>query len=297
MRQAGQEVGPDVLRQVERLARRVGREKGDAGLKVLGIRVRVHDLRAAAGRGRAAPEDAVRPAAERVRADRVGEGELVARIKVVLVIARVAAGLGEAGVHEALARAGDVRDDAVEHAPPRLVLVETLVDEVAQEASALGDAERVGVAHRGPAVRRERIGNPVRRAGLVAEEGDHVARRGEAEAQDLGVPGGVDELVDRAGVVAGRARDLHPGRAQVLEGQVGRPRARIPFPGADGQGRSRGVEIRGRVGQIGGRRVLEVVEDELVAARAGHARERRHGQPEDVFAVARSPCQPLHTTV
>jgi hypothetical protein len=90
----------------------------------------VHDLRTGV-RGIAGGKDAVGSGGQRIGGFGVGEGELVARIVVILVLARVPAGLGETVVGEGLARACDVRHRAVEHTRPLLVGIEALIDQVA----------------------------------------------------------------------------------------------------------------------------------------------------------------------
>src|SRR4026207_292194 len=87
------------------------------------------------GRGGAAGGDAVLAAAERIGLRLVREGKRLVGIEP----PRPAIGLGEALVEED-ARRRDGRGDAVDHPAAGLVLVEPLVDEVAQIPPALGRA-------------------------------------------------------------------------------------------------------------------------------------------------------------
>ena len=62
-----------------------------------------------------------------------------------LVLAGVAANLGEAGVGEESSAAGDVGVGGVEDAPPRGIGVVAVVDELADDAGAEGLAVDVGL--------------------------------------------------------------------------------------------------------------------------------------------------------
>ena len=106
------------------------------GAVVLGLGIHLDDVRARA-RGGAGGQQPVGPARQRIGRRRERERELVHRVVVVFVLARVAARLREARVDERAAGAADVRRHAVEDAPPRRVLVEALVDEVPDHAAAL----------------------------------------------------------------------------------------------------------------------------------------------------------------
>src|SRR5262249_33854336 len=99
--------------------------------------------------------------------------------------------------------------------PPLLVDVEVLVDEMAQEPSALRHAEAVRPLDGGPAVlQAQRV---VRRV-VVAEERDEVARGGEAEPLDDRPLGLADQLVEVAGPEAAgdAAADLRQGAGHAL---------------------------------------------------------------------------------
>jgi hypothetical protein len=66
----------------------------------------------------------------------------IARKDVILVLLLPTPGLAELIVRESLAGSGDVRMNAIEHDSARHVLVEPLVEEIAQKAAALRDSER-----------------------------------------------------------------------------------------------------------------------------------------------------------
>jgi hypothetical protein len=85
----------------------------------------------------------------RVGAVAVGEGEIVVWVELVFVLAVGAGRHGEAVVEHAIARSGDHRHDAVEHAASVQVGVETFVQEQPQQASALRVAPGDGVLQRG----------------------------------------------------------------------------------------------------------------------------------------------------
>ena len=100
--------------------------------------------------------------------NRIGERRMAVLQEVVaIVLARVDVRVGEADVDEHAIGAGDGRDDAVEHAAMRFVLVEPEVDEVAKEPAGLGGAGRVDAAdapgERVRARRRSRNGGTTRR--------------------------------------------------------------------------------------------------------------------------------------
>ena len=122
-----------------------------------------------------------------VRLGPVGEGEDVGRVVDVPVLVAVARGLREAVVERAAPGPGHLDEDAVEDAPPLLVLVAALLEEVAEEAAALRDAVAQGKRDA-----RQRV----LRSGLALEEADEVARGGEAAAGDARVAAAVDDLVD-----------------------------------------------------------------------------------------------------
>src|SRR5262249_60515117 len=94
--------------------------------------------------------------------------------------------LREAMVEAAASRPGGVNQHAVEHFATGLVGVETLVQEVAEKASALRDAhgDRGGDRELGPRI--------------VAGPRHDVADRGESDPDDDGIAGAIDELVDLA---------------------------------------------------------------------------------------------------
>ena len=157
----------------------------------------MEELRDRAARDRAV-EEALRLAGLGVRLGRVGEGEHVGRVEDVPVLVAVARRLREAVVEGAAPGARHLDEDAVEDAPPLLVLVHALVQEVAEEAAALGDAVAEGEGD---------AGQGVGRSGLVLEEADEVAGGGEAAAHHARVAAAVDDLVDPARLEAAVERD------------------------------------------------------------------------------------------
>lgn len=261
---AGQEVGADVVRKLDMAAPGVGDHQRSGADPHLGVGVDVEDLRAVPG-CLAAGQDSVGLAAHRVGQDTVGEGEVVARHRVLFVLARVVAGHREGDVELGQPGTRHDRKDALEDDTPLQVLVESLVEPVAEEPAALGDAH--------PHRHLDVTGQGVRGSGLVlslvAEEGDDVARPGEADPHDDRILGRIDELVDRSAVEAGRPVDADLVLGQVRPAQVGRRPARIPRVLAHGQRCRRRVQVGGGVGERRRARVLGVVEDELVPVDAG----------------------------
>jgi hypothetical protein len=84
------------------LTTRIGCDKGDPSLEVFRISVSLHHLWTVIG-AQAPLQNTICLAGERIRGDPIGEWELVARIKVILMITRVAAWLCEAVVDVGLA--------------------------------------------------------------------------------------------------------------------------------------------------------------------------------------------------
>ena len=137
---AGEGVDADWLGRVDVVgAVEVGVDEGAVAGPVLGRRVGIHDLRQIALGGEAG-QQAVGQAGVGVGLGLIGEGE-----QAVDAAGGLAGGLGETLVELAALTSGDVGDDAVEHGAARLVVVDAVVQEGAQVAAALGDAEGVGV--------------------------------------------------------------------------------------------------------------------------------------------------------
>ena len=161
--------------------------------QVLDRRVGVEDLR----RVRADPrvrERSLARAAHRILQGRVGErecGDVVARSH----------RLRPALVQVDSRRAGDVREDGVEHLPILFVGVEPFVQEAAQKSSALRRAEAVGVTHRRGGIR------------LMLQPRGGIANRGEAEAGDWRVRRAVRDLVSRPRLEAAVERHGVTGEA------------------------------------------------------------------------------------
>ena len=107
-------------------------------------------------------EYAVASAGERVVRHRIGEGKLVRRVQVVHVFAGIAARLCEPVVQDDAPAARHVRRDGVEDPTPFGVFVEASIDELTEEAAALGYAPGVGLVDAGT-----RLGEWVRTAAVV----------------------------------------------------------------------------------------------------------------------------------
>src|SRR6476469_5265236 len=103
----------------------------------------------------------------------------------VLMLARIAAGLGELPVDAGPSRSGDDRQNAIEHLASREVLVEAIVHQIAQHPATLRYAEAECVAD----ARSQRIA--IRR---MAQERHDVADRREADAHYDRIARTVDEL-------------------------------------------------------------------------------------------------------
>ncbi len=134
----------------------------------------------------------------------------------------VAGGLGEAVVEAAAAGSADVGEDAVEDDLTGGAGVEALVEEVAEEAAALGDAGGVDVFCG--------CGRGGLAFGGVFHPAGEVADGGEAETGDDGVLNDVDELVDFAGEEAGIQVDKVGAGGEGFVFGVGK----APFGAGDG---------------------------------------------------------------
>src|SRR5207237_3439670 len=108
-------------------------------VEVLRVGQQMKDFRRRAAALRAR-EQAVDDARVRIGFRSVGERKQIDGEEDVEVLQRVARRLAEPMVERSAAGAADLIEDAVEHAAPLLVLVEALIEKVAEEASALRDA-------------------------------------------------------------------------------------------------------------------------------------------------------------
>src|SRR6516165_2159909 len=86
-------------------------------------------------------------------------------------------------------RAADLIEDAVEHLASLLVLVESLIQEMPQKASALRNA---------PPDRVAEAGHRILRRCVVLHEADEIARAREADADHSRIRAAVDHVVDAA---------------------------------------------------------------------------------------------------
>ena len=167
------------------------------------LAVGLHHL--GAGRGqRAAAQQAVGLAGERIAQRRIGEREQVGLPGRVLRMARVAAGQAETDIGRHPPRAGDMRHQPVEHDAALQVLVEAEIEEVAQEAAGLRDAE----ADRAADGRMQAVEQRIGRRRIAAQEARDIAHRGKAHAEQRRIARRVGDLVERAGIEAVGPRDL-----------------------------------------------------------------------------------------
>src|SRR5262249_10337181 len=133
-------VDADILRNRDvGLAQWIGVDERTATMPVLGGALRVHHLRqeSAAVLLREPAEDGVGTLAERVDRGAVGERKAIGGIEVFLVLAIVPRRLGEAVVEKAQTAASHVRDQTIEDDAILFVGVEGLIEELAQETTAL----------------------------------------------------------------------------------------------------------------------------------------------------------------
>lgn len=128
------------------------------------LAVGLHHLRASR-RERAAAEQTIGLAGIGIAQAGIGEGEEIGLPRRILRMTRVAAGLAEADVCRHPPRTRDMRHQAVEHHAAREVLVEAEIEEVAQEAAGLRDAEADGAADRRMQAVQQRIHAASRRGG------------------------------------------------------------------------------------------------------------------------------------
>ena len=286
MRHAGHRIDAHLVRHRDVGAVGVGGHQRGARLPDIALGIQVHHLRTHAGIA-GALQDAVGAAADRIAQRRIAERELVVAVRMVLMLARIAAGLGELPVDAGPARSGDDRQNAVEHLASREVLVEAVVHQIAQHPAALRDAEAQRVAD----ARSQRIA--IRR---MAQERDDVADRREADAHHDRIARAVDELEDRAAIEAwrGRARDLDVAVIDQPPRQSGRRDTRIGLALAHRQRRARriGDRIHQRADETILRHLLDIgiaeqtgrLGDELLAHHAGDAIDDREARGQTIVA-------------
>jgi hypothetical protein len=191
----------DIVGHRERITFRVRHHQRRALLVELDLAVGLDDLRAITG-GKAARQKAVAPSDQRVSDNWIGEGKIHAGIKHVRMLIGRPARLAETIIGEGFLAAGNMRHQPFEHRSTGLVGIEAEIEIILQITSALRSTEPDGVVD----AAGEGINVPRRIGGLVAKKRNDVAGGGEAEPHHLGVFGGVDEFVDRAGVEILRAR-------------------------------------------------------------------------------------------
>src|SRR5262249_54798354 len=150
-------------------------DKRAGAIEVLRVRQQVKELGRGAG-PLGARQQAVGEASLGIGLGRVGEREQIDRKENVEELQRVARRLAEAVIERSSTGAADRIEAAVEDLAPLLVGVESLIQEVAQEAPALRDAP----ADREPKARR-RVGG--RR--VVLQKAHEIARAREPAAEHL----------------------------------------------------------------------------------------------------------------
>ena len=186
---AGDHVHADVVLEVQVVAvprvrvpqRRVPLPVFRVGVRVDHQRVRVRPL-----------QDGVYFFRERVRHCGVGEGVPLGRPLVLLMLARVAAHLREAGIDEDAPAARHVGVNGVEHATARGVDVVAVVDELPHHARGERLPVRVHPVEGAGEGVRVAVGVSV----VVAQEGEHVPHAHQPQTHDAGALGCVDQLVD-----------------------------------------------------------------------------------------------------
>lgn len=244
----------------------------------------MHDLRAGVVR-LTCVEDGAFLAGQPILGFRIGEGELVARKIMILVLARETAGLGKGIVGEGLARTGDMGHRPVEDLGALFVGVEALIDEVAQEAAGLRNPERHRVLDAG----KRALGVM---ADIAPKKRVEIAGRHEGEARRHRVLCRIDEVVDRAGIHVGRTVDLDFRRADELEGKSFRRGRCVALLLAHRQLGACRVHGRRRIGEraLAGRAGL--VEDELFARDACNIGQLRQVEIEKICGKIRLPARP-----
>src|SRR5262249_32131420 len=146
VRQARQQVVPDVRWIREVLAGGAGVQQRGRLVPVLVRRVDVEDLGTRAA-GETATQPAVGLPGDRVGHDVPGEGEPDLRVQPVAMLANRATRLRETMIERSPARPGQEIQQPVEDDGAVLVLVEAEMDEVAQEAGGLREPEAVRELH------------------------------------------------------------------------------------------------------------------------------------------------------
>ena len=264
----------------------VGGHQRGTRLPDVALGIEVHHLRTHAGIA-STLQDAAGAAADRIAQRRIAERKLVVAVRVVLMLARIAAGLRELPVDAGPSRSGDDRQNAIEHPASRKVLVEAIVHQITQHPATLryAEAERVADA------RSQRIA--FRR---MAQERHDVADRREADAHHDRIARAVDELEDRAAIEAWRGRpgDLDMAVIDQPPRQPGRRNTRIGLTLAHRQRRTRriGDRIHQRADETVFRHLLDIgiaeqpgcLGDELLTDHAGDAIDDREACGQTIVA-------------
>ena len=216
----------------------------------------MHDFGPDTGLGRA-PHDPIGLAADGIGQRRVGERKLIIQERMIFMLARISARLGECEIDEGAAGSGHHWENCVEHLPVIQVLVEPEMHEIAQHPPALRDTKTDRVAY--PAADR------VHRRGIVPQKRHQIADRRETDAHDLRVLGGIDEFINRPAVEAWWPGDRDVGGVDIVPGQARRRGAAVLLALADSQARFAWGEIGGLIRQCADERRLRRFLDERVS--------------------------------
>jgi hypothetical protein len=146
-----------------------------------------------------------------------------------------------------------MRERPVEHAPAALVLVHAELDEAADEAAALGNAENERMVRPGDfaAAAHRRIDAALGIDALVAQERHEIAGRGEPHAHYLRRGGIVPQFIDRERREPSSHRhEMHGAVTLEAPGVRGNVHAWVAFPFTHGEPGDAVVEVRGRIAQF-----------------------------------------------
>ena len=156
MRDAAYRIDPHLLGHGDIGAAWIGRDQRAARLPEVAFGVEMQHLRAHTGIV-GALQDTVGAAADRVSQRRIAERELVVAIGVILVLARIAAGLRKLPVNAGATRPRNDRKDAVEHLASGEILVEPQMHQIPKHTAALRDAETKRAPNARAPLRRQRV--------------------------------------------------------------------------------------------------------------------------------------------
>ena len=147
-------------------------------------------------------ENSVAPSRLRIFQYIVGEREKL-WIELVRVLLRRSDGPGKFVVQKQSSAARHVRGNRIEDFSVHLVFVESVVDIISEESSALRAAPAVGIADAGGFLpRRQRVRSSSAVFHLVSQERNQITNDGETESQYQRILRRIDKLVNVAGFEA-----------------------------------------------------------------------------------------------